>query len=187
MKVILTCLSGRITPLVFFVITAQLSLANDQPSSERGRVSAKIILPVESPREGSHPIVESWIAKKLLKRGKADVRAVTHWVRLAEKGEKITRVWDATVDGKVWGCPVGSVVERTRDGKIKVDLLGWSPGGPEIKGQTLVAEIGRRKIAVVDTGEGDDSGIAYIALFMGPALPDIHTKAAGKHCQISNG
>ena len=174
MKPILTFPSARITALVFFVIAAQLSLANDQPSSERGTVYAKIILPVESRREGSHLIVESWIAKKLLKRGKSDVRAVTHWVRLAEKGEKNTHVWNAIVDGKGWGCPVvGSVVEHNKDGKIKVELSGWSPGVPEIKGQTLAAEIGRRKIAVVDTGEGDESGIAYIALFVGPPLPDM--------------
>ncbi len=171
MKPILTYLSARTTGLVLFVITAQLSLANDQPSFERVKVYAKIILPVESLREGSHPIVESWIARKLLKRGKSDVRAVTHWIRLAEKGEKTTRVWDAIVDGKGWGCPVvGRVVERTRDGKIKVDLSGWSPGAPEIKGQTLAGEIGSRRIAVVDTGEGDESGIAYVALFVGPAL-----------------
>ncbi len=160
--------------LVFIAITAQLTLANDQPLSERGSVYAKIILPVKSLREGSHPMVESWIAKKLLKRGKSDVRAVTHWVRLAEKGEEDTSVWNAVVDGKDWGCPVvGRVVERTEDGKVKVELLGWSPGGAEIKGQTLAAEIGRRKIAVVDTGQGDDSGIAYIALFVGPALSNM--------------
>ena len=174
MNSILTCLSARITALVLLVITTQLSLANDQSLSERGTVYAKIILPVESPREGSHPIVESWIAKKLLKHGKSDVTAATHWVRVAEKGEENAHVWNAIVDEKRCGCPVvGRVVERTKDGKIKVELSGWSPGAPEIKGQTLAAEIGRRKIAVVDTGEGDDSGIAYIALFVGPALPDM--------------
>ena len=38
---------------------------------------------------------------------------------------------------------------------------------PEIKGQNLKNEIGSRRIAVVDTGSSDDSGLAYIALFVG--------------------
>lgn len=174
MKPIVTRLSAPMTVLVLFGIAAQVSLANDHPSSEKGSVYAKIILPAKPLREGSHPMVESWIAKKLLKRGKSDVRAVTHWVRLAEKGEEATSVWNAVVDGTGWGCPVvGRVVERTKNGKVKVELLGWSPGGAEIKGQTLAAEVGRRKIAVVDTGQGDDSGIAYIALFVGPALSNM--------------
>ena len=174
MKPILTFRSVLIAALVLFVITTQLSLAKDQPSSEIGSIYAKIILPVKSPLEGSHPIVESWIAKKLHKRGKSKLRAVTHWVRLAEKGEKAIDVWNAKLDGKYWGCPVnGKVAERTGDGKITVNLSGWSPGRHEIKGQTLAAEIGRRKIAVVDTGEGDERGIAYVALFVGPALPKL--------------
>ena len=170
MKPILTFLSAGVVALVLFV-AAQLSFANDQPSFEKYAVYAKIILPVESPRDGSQPIVESWISKNLHKRGKSELRAVTQWVRLAEHGEKVTRVWNATIDGKGWGCPVvGRIVERTKDGKVKVELLGWSPAGAEIKGQTLAAEIGSRRIAEVDTGEGDDSGIAYVALFVGPVL-----------------
>ncbi len=173
MKPIFAFLSAGVVALVLLV-PGQLSLANDQPSSATYAVYAKIILPLKPPRDGSHPIVESWISKNLRKRGKSKLRAVTQWVRLAEKGEKTTQVWKATIDGKGWGCPVyGTIVERTKDGQVKVELSGWSPGGAEIKGQTLAAEIGSRRIAVVDTGEGDDSGIAYIALFVGPALPDM--------------
>ena len=184
MKPILTCRSV----LFLFVITSQLSLAKDQPLPESGTVYAKIVLPVESAREETHLITESWIAKKLRKRGKSDLRAVTHWVRLAEKGEKSTQIWNATVDGKGWGCPVvGRIVDRTKHGKVKVELLGWSPGGAEVKGQTLAAEIGRRKIAIVDTGEGDESGIAYVALFVGPALPElISTKRIGERTSPDN-
>ena len=158
------------TGLVLLVIPAHVMLANEQPSPERGSVYAKIVLPMESLDDGTQPIVESWIGKILHKRGRSNVRAVTGWVRLPEKGEKYAHVWNAIVDGKLWGCPVsGRVVERTKDGKVKVELSGWSPGAPEIKGQTLAGEIGARKIAVVDTGEGDDSGVAYIALLVVPA------------------
>ena len=173
MKPVSTFLCAGIVALIPFGPT-QLLFANDQPSSANCAVYAKIILPVEPSRDKSHPILESWIAKKLHKRGKPSLRAVTPWVRLAEKGEKVTRVWNATVDGKGWGCPVvGRIVERTTDGRVKVELSGWSPGAAEIKGQTLAAEIGSRKIAVVDTGEGDDSGIAYVALFVGPASSNV--------------
>ena len=67
------------------------------------------------------------------------------------------------MDGKGWGCPVdGKVVERTADGRVEVELSGWSPVEAEVKGQILPDEIGSRRIAVVD------SGVAYVALFVGP-------------------
>jgi len=56
-------------------------------ASERSAVYAKVLLPVKAPAEGDHPAVESWIARKLRKRGATEFRAVTGWVRLAEKGE----------------------------------------------------------------------------------------------------
>jgi uncharacterized protein (TIGR03067 family) len=114
--------------------------------------------------DGKHPSVESWIAKKLRKRGKTEYRAVTHWVRLAEKGEESADIWSASVDGQHWGCPVdGRVVERT-DGKVKVRLDGWAPFPTRVRGTTLPAETGSRRIAVVA------DGIAYVALFVGPPL-----------------
>jgi hypothetical protein len=124
---------------------------------------------MKEPVEGEHPPVESWIARKLRNRGETELRAVTQWVRLSEEGEKEAHIWSATVDGKGWGCPVGGrVIRRTADGKVKVRLPGWSPVGAEIKGGVLSAETGSRRIAVVDTGGVDQSGRAYVALFVGP-------------------
>ena len=117
--------------------------------------------------EEGHPVVESWIAKELRKRGEAELRAVTHWVRLAEEGEEVADIWNATVDGKGWGCPVSGRVERTTEGRVRARLSGWSPFGAEIKGNPLPAEMGSRRIAVVDTGRGDESSSAYVALFVG--------------------
>ncbi len=128
-------------------------------------VYAKIVLPMKTPADGKQPLVESWIARKLRKRGKTEYRAVTHWVRLAEIGEEAADVWSASVDGKHWGCPVdGRVVERTEDGKVKVRLDGWAPFPTRVKGTTLPAETGSRRIAVVADGR------AYVALFVGPPL-----------------
>ena len=146
--------------------------------AKTGRSSSiyvKIILPVagpakEAPVKEAQPVVESWIAKELRKRGETKLRAVTRWIRLAEDGEKITHVWNATVDGKGWGCPVaGRVAKRTADGKVQVSLVGWSPVGADIKGDTLPAEIGSRQIAIVDAGRIDQTPSAYFAILVAPA------------------
>lgn len=139
-------------------------------ASERSAVYAKVLLPVKAPAEGDHPAVESWIAQKLRKRGATEFRAVTGWVRLADKSEDKTDIWDATLDGEHYGCPVdGQVSERTADGRVRVTLSGWAPGSPRIKGNSLPAEIGFRTIAVVDTKRVD--GVkSYVALMIAPAI-----------------
>jgi len=142
--------------------------ANSPKLSQHTYVYAKIILPMRSPAKREYE-VESWIAKKLRKRGETELRAVTDWVRLSEGGENSASVWNATVDGKAWGCPVsGSVAKNTDDGKLKVELTGWAPFAPKIKGDTLSAEAGSRGIAAVDTGAGDQDGRAFVALVVGP-------------------
>ena len=172
MKRILNLLSTLIAVQLVFADPAHDLFANE-PAQEKSAVFAKIVLPMKSPNEKSQPVVESWIARKLRKRGATQLRAVTNWVRLAGKGEHVRHVWNATLDGKGWGCPVvGRVAERTADGKIEVELSGWSPVGARIKGQTISAEVGSRTIAVVDTGGGDENGIAYVAFFVGPAVPN---------------
>jgi hypothetical protein len=139
-------------------------------ASERSAVYAKVLLPVKAPAEGDHPAVESWIARKLRKQGATEFRAVTGWVRLSEKGEGSTRIWDATLDGERYGCPVGGQVsERSVDDKVQVTLSGWAPFPPTIQGNSLPAEIGSRTIAVVDAGRID--GVkSYVALLIAPAL-----------------
>jgi hypothetical protein len=139
-------------------------------SSESSAVYAKVILPVKAPAGGDHPSVESWIAQKLRKLGATEFRAVSGWVRLADRSEDRTDIWDATLDGEHYGCPVdGQVSERTADGRVHVTFRGWAPGAPRIKGNSLLAEIGSRTIAVVDTGRVD--GVkSYVALMIAPAI-----------------
>lgn len=153
------------------LIPVQLSFANDQISDKTNAVYAKIILPAQSPNDPTAPKVESWISKSLNKRGVAKLRAVTQWIRLPEKGNEVIQAWDAMIDDKNWGCPVTfRAVERTKDGKIKIEVLGFSPAAPEIKARTIAAEIGSRRIALVDSGKVNEEGIAYIALCVGPGL-----------------
>jgi hypothetical protein len=169
MKTRLIHVMAVITGSAASLAVTQFACADDAKPSATRPVYAKIILPMRAPAEGTQPVVESWIARNLEKRGHTELRAVTDWVRLAEPGEEIAHVWNATLDGKTWGCPVvGRVLERTADGRVKVLLHGWSPVVPEIRGQNLPDEIGSRRIGVVDTGSGDDSGRAWIALFVGP-------------------
>lgn len=153
------------------------SPANDAgESSAPNAIYAKVILPMKEPDSGKNPVVESWIAEKLRKRGQTELRAVTPWIRLAEKGEKNAPVWDAVVDGKGWGCPVGGrVKERTGDGKVKVSLPGWAPVALKVKGTTLPAEVGSRGIAEVEDGK------AYVALFVGLPAPPASEDASPSH------
>ena len=132
------------------------------------KVYAKIILPIKSPATGDRLAVEPWIAKELRKRGLTEFRAVTDWVRIDEGEERNADIWTATVDGKPWGCPVsGWVSEPTGDGKVRVELSGWSPVAvAKIKGNTLAANKGNRTIATVDTGI-DQDGRAFVALLVG--------------------
>ncbi len=144
--------------------------------SETNAVYAKVILAVKALDDGDQPLLESWIAKELRKRGATDLRAVTDWVRLTDGGES-TSVWEAKLDGQLSGCPVDAQVgERTADGKVQVTLSGWSPFGANVRGNTLPDEIGSRGIAIVDPGRADEVE-SYVALMIAPAL---QTNAAGE-------
>ena len=134
------------------------------------QVYVKIILPTDpATRDKDGPIVESWIAEQLKKRGQSKFTAATAWVPIAFKGEKFedpTGVWDGTLDGKGWGCPTtGWIVERA-DGRIKLLLWGWGPGGNKVT-VSLKDEPGSREIAAVEELK-DDSGLPYLAVLIGP-------------------
>ena len=144
--------------------------------SSAGAVYAKVILPMKESAKENHPVVEAWIGKNLRKRGETDLRAVTNWIRLPDGKNEVAPVWDAVVDGKGWGCPVGGrILERTTAGKVKVSLTGWTPFGGDIKGGTLPDEIGSRKIAVV--GGRNEGFKAYVALVVAPPSVDASSKS----------
>jgi len=147
---------------------AQAASADDSKPSQKNSIYAKIILPMKEAADGEHPLVESWIERKLRKRGETEFRAATPWVRLAEEGEEITQVWNGTVGGKDRECPVvGRVVDRTADGKVKVRVSRLGPLANTIKRDTLRAEVGSRRIAVV-APDSRDSSKAFVLLFVGP-------------------
>ena len=138
------------------------------------QVYVKIILPTDpATRDKERPVVESWIAEQLKKGGQSKFTAATAWVPLVDKKEEFafpTEVWDGVLEGKTWGCPVdGEIVERA-DGRIKVLLRGWGPGGDRVT-VSLTDEPGSREIAA---GEHPDPETeqgrpyAYVAVLIGP-------------------
>ena len=156
-------------PAVVVLFTSVSSLAAGGEQEKAGpaiqsRVYVKIILPMEK-SEKDTPSVESWISEQMAKLGKKQVRAVTDWVRLPENSEASARVWNATLAGERWGCPVSAKpVERASDGTIKVHLAGWAPFPLDQSGMSLVNEIGSRNVAVIDHGR------AFVAMVVVPSL-----------------
>jgi hypothetical protein len=166
--------------VVPYAVEAQKATPKKGALPKSNQVYVKIILPTDpATRDKDRPVVESWIAELLKKRGQSKFTAATAWVPLADKGEESTRVWDGTLDGMGWGCPTtGRIVERA-DGRIKVLLWGWGPGGDKVT-VSLKDEPGSRAIAAVEELK-DDSGLPYVAVLIGPppenpAAPTDHKK-----------
>jgi len=144
------------------------------------QVYVKIILPTDpATRDKDRPVVESWIAEQLKKRGQSKFTAATAWVPLAGKGEESTRVWYGRLDDKQWACPVAGQIAERADGRIKVRLDGW---GPDPVGVTvsLTDEPGSREIAAVEEAK-TEQGLPYVAVLIGPppekpAAPTDHKK-----------
>ena len=136
----------------------------DPPTANQ--VYVKVILPGDlATRDKDRPVVESWIAERLKKRGQAKFTAATAWVPLAYKWDEGTEVV-VTIDGKRWGCPVTGDIPERADGRIKVVLDGWSPvyARAVVK---LTDEPGSRAIAPVKECMTEE-GMPYVAVLIGP-------------------
>jgi hypothetical protein len=138
-------------------------------------VYVKIILPIApTTRDKDRPVVESWIAEELKKRGQSKFTAVTAWVPLVSKGLEVTEVWDGKLDGKRWiqgGRPVDGDIPERADDRIKVVLFGWHCFVAANATVELKDEPGSRAIAGVDDYK-DDSGMPYVAVLIGPPPKD---------------
>jgi hypothetical protein len=134
----------------------QKSVPKKEARPKFNPVYVKILLPAD------RPVVESWIAEHLKKRGQSKFIAVTPWVPVVGTGkifEESTRVWDG-------GCGAqGQILER-KDGRVKVYVGGWFPfvAGATI---SLKDEPGSREIAAVEQAKLED-GMPYVAVLIGP-------------------
>jgi hypothetical protein len=130
-------------------------------------VYVKIIMPTDpADRDEDRPVVESWIAEDLKKRGQAKFTAVTGWVPLDLSPFEATHVWDGAKLGDRLYCPVGADIPDRAKGRIKVFLNGWNPGGADVT-VSLKDEPGSRAIAAVEKLK-TEQGMPYVAVLIGP-------------------
>lgn len=164
--------------LCSLMITSHLAQSDDGGNRPQppGSVYVKVILPEANPEQTEGPSIESWIAARLDKRGVDQSRAVTEWVELDANQNHSVSVWNAMVDGKGWGCPVGGSLGEKENGNIEIALNGWTPAGADLRGEFVPFEIGSRRI--IRVGHGKQETIAYVAVFVGPP-----SKIAGESLQ----
>jgi hypothetical protein len=160
--------------LVPYAVEAQEPAPKKAAQPKFNQVYVKLIMPTD-PADGDkdRPVVESWIAEDLKKLGQARFTAVTEWVPLNLSPDEATRVWDGTLGDKAY-CPVGADIPERAEGRIKVHLSGWSPGGA-FATVLLVDEPGSRAMAAVKELK-TDQGMPYVAVLIGlppedPAAP----------------
>jgi hypothetical protein len=153
--------------LVPYPVKAQeLTLKNVAPP-KANQVYVKIIMPTDpANRDNDRPIVESWIAEDLKKLKQTEFTAVTPWVALDLSPFEATHVWDGGKLGEILYCPVGADIPEHAEGRFKVHLIGWSPGGADVTVE-LRDEPGSRAIAAVENLK-TDQGMPYVAVLIGP-------------------
>lgn len=135
--------------------------------SESNQVYVKIIMPIDpTEHDMDRPVVESWIAEDLKKRGQAKFTAVTGWVPLDLAPLEATSVWNGVGDKSY--CPVDADIPERAEGRIKVLLKGWHPGGAFVTA-SLTDEPGSRAIEAVEDAESEE-GMPYVAILIGPPL-----------------
>ncbi|QDU36607.1 hypothetical protein Mal4_08940 [Maioricimonas rarisocia] len=153
--------------LVPYAVEAQEPTPKNGAQPEFNQVYVKLIMPTDpAGLEKERPVVESWIAEDLKKRGQARFTAVTTWVLLDPSPLEATDVWDGGKLANTLHCPVGADIPDRATGRIKVHLSGWTPGGA-FATVLLKDEPGSRAISAVDYYTSAE-GMAYVAVLIGP-------------------
>lgn len=149
------------------------SMKAEEPTPEKAappksnQVYVKIIMPTDpADRDQDRPVVESWIAEDLKKRGQAKFTAVTGWVPLDPSPLEATDVWDGKLGDKERYCAAHADIPERAEGRIKVHVLGWGPGFDEVT-VSLTDEPGSRAIAAAERHK-TEHGMPYVAVLIGP-------------------
>jgi hypothetical protein len=180
--------------VVPYAVKAQKPTPKKGALPKSNQVYVKIILPIDpATRDKDRPVVESWIAEQLKKRGQSKFTAATAWVPLAVRGEetvvgmsredverllgpgKWTPVWHGRLDDETWECPVDGRITKRADGRISVSLCGGY-----LVTVSLTDEPGSREIAALERSK-TERGMPYVAVLIGPppekpAAPTDHKK-----------
>jgi hypothetical protein len=127
----------------------------------------------KDPADGDkdRPVVESWIADDLNKRGLAKFTAATGWVPLDLSPIAGTDVWDGKLGDKQLYCGVAADIPDRAEGRIKVLLHGWGPAYAEVT-VSLTDEPGSRAIAAVEAMKRE-RGMPYVAVLIGPPYEEL--------------
>jgi hypothetical protein len=160
-------------------LTAQSPAAASIARQQFNQVFVKVIVPVtpNTPKQDG-PVVESWVAEQLKKRGESEYFAVTGWVPvcdgLLEDDIVNNDVWDGRLKGEYRYCPVGGDIPERENGRLLVNLRGWMPGGDEAN-ISLSDEPGSRAVGPVRLGMGKEGnrskieeGLPYVAVMIAP-------------------
>jgi hypothetical protein len=154
---------------VSYAVKAQTPSANQSTPPRSNQVYVKIILPVDpADHKPDRPVVESWIAKEIRKRGQSKFAAATDWVPLGPRGFG-GYVWDGIHDDERWVCSVNGFIKERSKGRAEVVLHGWGPA-TFAESVSIVDEPGSREIQAVERLETDD-GTPYVALLISPVAP----------------
>lgn len=153
--------------LVPCAVKAEEQTPKQVAQPESNQVYVKIIMPAApEDRAKDRPVVESWIAEDLKKRGQARFTAVTGWVPLDLSPFGSTHIWDGRKLDDILYCPVGADIPERAEGRIKVHLSGWSPGGA-FATASLTDEPGSRAILAVKEIQVEQ-GMPYVAILISP-------------------
>jgi hypothetical protein len=153
--------------VVPYTVKAQKPTPKKNALPKYNQVYVKIILPIDpATRDKDQPVVESWIAEQLKKRGQTKFTAATAWVPITFEEFESTSVWDGRVDDKHGHCPVHGSIPGRADGRIKVLVDGWLPNGTEVT-VSLTDEPGSREIAAVKELK-TEQGMPYVAVLISP-------------------
>jgi hypothetical protein len=152
--------------LVPCAVKAQEPTPKNAAQPKSNQVYVKVIMPTDpADRDKDRTIVESWIAEDLRKLGQTRFAAVTGWVALDLSPFGATDVWNGVLGDKSY-CPVGADIPERAEGRIKVLLSGWSPGGAYATA-SLRDEPGSRAIAAVEDLK-TEQGMPYVAVLIVP-------------------
>lgn len=164
-----TILSCALTSIALSADERENSTSARPSSANALPIYVKLLLPDDLAApvvKREQPVVESWIIKSIdEKQRQANYRAVTGWVRLVWGPFEGTPVWPGGMLDGVALCGVDADIFERKDGRIKIEFHGWTPGGAMTQVK-LEDEPGSRGVFPVPEAKFKH-GLPHIAIFVG--------------------